>query len=254
MSRYQFLVFANQLSKAISQWEEEAVGERKSPEVREFFIQILRLLPADGGKADVLIRHAEALMLLFLHAILGEHLLKEEEFIVLVPSSGIPTAKLVESPLDPEPYHFDRPELVNQMEALLSEHRLLVLYGLDGIGKSMLAREFARKNAERFRFVFYAEFRQSFSETVRSLPVQFPLPAGNKDRDIPLMARMQAIRKLGPDDLLIIAHVENDQDSFPSLLRDPVFREWESLPAAADNKPSRCRRNESASHGSASAG
>ena len=104
----------------------------------------------------------------------------------------------------------------------------VVLRGLGGMGKTVLATEYSRKHCQGM--VYFAHFQESFTETARNMyqgvhPRTKDAPRDQEKLDTVL----QLLERCTEDDLLIIDNVDSGNGTLADLLKDTVYKQLQQM-------------------------
>lgn len=73
---------------------------------------------------------------------------------------------IIESVIRPNEFFMGRDKELDELDRRLKEEKLIFLFGIGGIGKSEIAKQYAKSNAHRYRNILYWTFNGDFKSTI----------------------------------------------------------------------------------------
>lgn len=133
----------------------------------------------------------------------------------------------------------DRYDHENKILECLHEHRLVVVQGGGGVGKSELVLDFAIKHSSSFDF-YYLTYSRSIQHTLLKLPMDPPIKTtkiGDDGQSVKMTEReiylniLRCIRNYGKETVIIIDNLDEEDDSETYTIQDQYeYDELISLP------------------------
>lgn len=131
----------------------------------------------------------------------------------------------VDKPLYPCSFFIGRSHELNEIHRLLAENNVLFLEGMGGIGKSELAKAYAKEYAQHYSTIIFAHYQSGIREMLRSdeIPIRNLFRADGETADEWYSRKLDAFRALASEKtLLMIDNYDTDDDEyFPALTASP---------------------------------
>ncbi|MBR2259966.1 MAG: tetratricopeptide repeat protein [Blautia sp.] len=135
--------------------------------------------------------------------------------------------KLKEHMVWPRPLFLGREKELEEIAGLLPEHDVLFLQGMGGIGKSEIAKSYAKQYHDRYDTVIFLGYEGSLLDLVtgdnlliENLP---PQDTESESQEMYFKRKMEALRKISSDRVLMIL------DNY-DVDEDPVFADFCNMP------------------------